>query len=369
MDSWLLDLRHDLHRHPELAGNERATADRLRQTAETLRVSEILQGLGETGQAWIFEGQAPGPTLLLRADMDAVPVSDEGAHAHRSGIEGVSHACGHDGHMTILAGVGARFARRPPDRGRVVCLFQPAEENGAGADAVLRDPHFRSIRPDLAFAIHNLPGFALGGVIVRSGTCCCASRGLTITLRGTPAHAATPEQGRSPLRAMRRILEDLEGMAQGGEGLSRVTVVGARLGAKAFGTSPGDATIYATLRSGTDQDMLNLVRRVEAIAASYAYEDGLRHEIAYEDVFPATANSEPAVALVRQAAEGLMIIEPASAFPWSEDFGHFTARFGGALIGLGAGEETPPLHHPAYDFPDELIPYGIDLLWRIAVEP
>lgn len=361
----IVEFRHDLHLHPELSGDEEETARRVRRFFAPLAPDLTLENLGGHGLAFVFAGIEPGPTVLLRADLDALPIDETRDLPHRSRVPGVAHKCGHDGHMAILAAVGLDLAERRPDRGRVVLLYQPAEETGQGAAAVLADPRFAEIAPDFAFALHNLPGWDLGDVVVREGVFSSASRGLTVTLTGATAHAGQPETGRSPARALARIVDGL-GPLPPADATDFTTVVGARLGEKAFGTAPGRAEVWATLRAASDAGMEALVERVESFVTGAATADGLDHEVAWEDVFTATVNDPGAVATVRRAASPLPVRELDAPLRWSEDFGHFTAACPGALVGIGAGREQPALHDPAYDFPDELMAPAAAFLRRLA---
>jgi amidohydrolase len=271
----------------------------------------------------------------------------------------------------VLAAAGARLAAKRPARGRVVLLFQPAEETGEGAAAVIADPRFASIRPDFAFAWHNLPGFPAGEVIVREGEFSSASRGLSVVLSGSTAHAAQPETGVSPARAMCDIIAKLSDPAAGGAAAGETafaTVVGARLGEKAFGTAPGRAEIWATLRSATDEAMAALVDRAEGTVRRAAERYRLGHRTAYADTFPAVVNSPRAAAMVRAAAGDAPVRTPEAPFRWSEDFGRLASVAEGALFGIGAGREGPDLHNPDYDFPEELIAPATDILMRIVGE-
>ena len=159
------ELRHELHRHPEVSGFEAETAARIFRFFEPLQPDEVLRGLGGHGAAFVFSGAEPGPTVLLRCELDGLPIRELSQAAHCSTVDGRSHACGHDGHMAILASVGETLSTARPPKGRVVLLFQPAEENGGGAEAVIRDTRFPKIRPDFVFALHNLPGFPLGQAV------------------------------------------------------------------------------------------------------------------------------------------------------------------------------------------------------------
>jgi amidohydrolase len=301
----------------------------------------------------------------LRADLDALPISEINTFDHRSGEPSVSHKCGHDGHMTMLVGVAHLLAKSPPRRGRVLLLFQPAEENGTGARAVLDDPRFAPLMPDLCFGLHNVPGEDLGSVLVRSGAMTCGSRGLKIDLTGRESHAAHPESGVSPASAVARLLDALPRLGGDEAGLALTTVVHARLGGPDFGTSPGDAEVLATLRSDSDSVLEDLANRAESLAEETALEFGLEVRLTWLDPFRTGVNDPGAVACIEAAANatGASLRELPQPFRWSEDFAEFTARRPGALFGLGAGLSRAGLHHPDYDFPDELIPHGVRL-WQ-----
>lgn len=362
-------LRRDLHRHPELSGDEAQTARRIQAFFAPLRPDAVVTGLGGHGLAFVFDGAAPGPTVLLRCELDALPIAGEAPVAWRSQHAGVGHQCGHDGHMAILAAVGARLAARRPPRGRVVLLYQPAEENGQGAAAVIADERFRRLVPDYAFAVHNLPGVPFGEVVVRSGEFTAASRGMAVRLTGATAHAAQPETGRNPTAALCRIIGELSSIPGGvlpRDERAFATVVGARLGEKAFGTAPGDAELWATLRAETDGTMTRLVAYAQERVAVAAAAAELGFDVAWEDVFPATVNSRRAVDLVRRAAGPAPVVETEGPFAWSEDFGRYTQLAEGALFGIGAGTETAPLHDPRYDYPDALTPVAAAIFCRIV---
>lgn len=369
----IVRLRHDLHRHPEVSEAEYETARRIREFFAPLQPDETVEALGGHGLAFGFGNRRSGPTVMLRCELDALPIRETNGFAHRSTRDGFSHACGHDGHMAILAAVGRRLADTRPSAGRVVLLFQPAEETGTGARAVLDDERFDALRPDLVFATHNLPGFALGDVVIRDGTFACASRGMTIELEGRTAHAAQPETGRSPALAMASLVDSLTRLRIApGEGEPRiasfVTVVGARLGERSFGIVPDRAVVWATLRSPTDAGMSRLVQQAESLANDAANGASLDLRIDYDEVFAATSNDPAAAAIVRRAAGDRTVVEPDEPFRWSEDFGRFTAASPGALFGIGSGTDVPALHHSDYDFPDALLAPTADLFLAILRE-
>ncbi|SIS53645.1 amidohydrolase [Phaeovulum vinaykumarii] len=366
----LTALRHALHAAPDLSGDEGPTAARLGAFLAPLGPAQLIEGLGGTGLAAVFEGAAPGPTLMLRAELDALPIPETNDVPHASRVPGRGHLCGHDGHMAILCAVARVLARRPPLRGRVVLLFQPAEETGQGAAAVLADPRFAALAPDRVLALHNLPGLPLGHVGLVAGPMCCASRGLEITLAGRTAHASMPETGRSPAGALARLIPALTALGTGhpaggalAPGFRLATITHAALGVPSFGISPGTARLMVTLRSLEDAGMARLCAEAEALIRAEAAADGLCPTLSWHDDFAACTNDPGLIAEWRApcAKAGLPVIEGLGPMRWSEDFGRFGAVAPAALAILGAGETHPQLHNPDYDFPDALIAPGAAL--------
>lgn len=362
----LTDWRRSLHRHPELSGHEERTAATVVAMLERTAPDRIVTGIGGHGVAAVFDSGTPGPRVLLRCELDGLPIGDLADCPHRSTVPGRGHQCGHDGHMAMIAAMARILGRQRPSAGSVILMFQPAEEDGSGARAVVTDPVFAALRPDYAFAIHNMPGLALGQVQVIDGPACCASRGMMLRLTGRTAHASQPETGLSPMRAVSALMPGLTalaspaGIATRDPGFALVTVTHAGMGVPSFGVAPGQATLFATLRTLTDQGMSRLVDRAEALALRVAEDEGLGLEIGYADVFATTENHPEAAAIVRAALDGLAIPHDTGALPMraSEDFGHFGHGSKAAFLLLGAGLGLPALHNPDYDFPDALIPLG-----------
>jgi len=365
-------LRRELHRYPELSGSESNTAKRIARFFQPLRPDLVIRGLGGHGIAFVFAGSERGPTVMLRAELDALPIQQRHGVTNGSTADGMSHACGHDGHMAILAAVGEAVGAARPRRGRVVFLYQPSEEDGDGAAAVISDEKFREIEPDFVFALHNLPGLPLGEVAIRAGPFCCASRGMVVSLEGRTAHAAQPETGVSPTGAFCRIvelLEDLPARLNLRGKVAFATVVGARLGKEtAFGTTPGEARVSATLRSESDGILDRMAEQTSEVVRGIAEDRGLSVGISWRDGFSATVNSAEAVEVVLRAADEQQVRLMVRPYRWSEDFGRFTKRYKGAIFGLGAGEHVPDLHNSAYSFPDDLIPIGTGLFVNIIRE-
>lgn len=367
----LTDFRRALHRFPEVSGEEERTAATIRAALGPLKPDQIVTGLGGHGIAAVFNGLAPGETVLFRAELDALPIEELGNPPHRSTIPGKGHMCGHDGHMTILLALARLIARRRPARGRVILMFQPAEENGAGAAAVLADPRFAALKPDWAFALHNMPGLPLGHATLRAGTMMCASQGLRIHLTGKTAHASMPETGTSPVHAVARLIPALLSLGPGGaldERFRMVTITHARMGEPAFGISPGYAELWVKLRTREDGPMAALYAEAAALVRAEAARDGLAVDLATQDAFSATVNDAAAIARLTAALEALNIPHDDRNLPLrgSEDFGRFGeagARM--AMMFLGSGERHAQLHNPDFDFPDDLIAIGTGIFHKV----
>jgi amidohydrolase len=361
--------RQELHRHPELSGREYRTMEKIMEKVMAYGPDRVVK-LGETGIAFVFLGKEEGPTIMFRAELDALPIAEESMLPYRSVEEGKGHLCGHDGHMTILVGLAERIASQKAQKGRVILLFQPAEETGQGAVEVLHSPAFDELRADYIFALHNVPDFPLGQVILRKGHFSAASRGLTVKLKGKTAHAAHPEQALSPVNAIARIINELERINQNNtsfETLSFATVIHVQAGEIAFGTTPGYGEIRLTLRSFSDRDMDFLVRAIEGLLQQVAMEEKLLLDFTYSEIFPTIQNDDAAVELIEEVAiENKMATRyQKEPFRWSEDFGYFSQIMPAGFFGLGAGHGYPALHHPDYDFPDEILLPAIDLFYSI----
>ncbi|MEP3296810.1 MAG: amidohydrolase [Pseudoruegeria sp.] len=363
--------RQDLHRYPEISGEEEQTALRISEKLKTLGPSQILTGLGGHGVAAVFESGCAGPTVLFRAELDALPINELNDLPYASRIVGKGHLCGHDGHMTMLLAFGQMLAKKPVARGRVVLMFQPAEEDGSGARSVVADPAFAAIHPDWAFAIHNLPGRPIGTVGIRSGLINCASRGLSIKLTGITAHAADPETGISPVATVSELLSSLTMLGQGGamvHGFRMVTITHVGIGEPTFGIAPADARMCVTLRTTSDDSLDRLTSEACALVSRVADGAGLTSQVEICDDFAASVNDPVAVDVAMRAMDRLGISHDKNGLPMraSEDFGVFGQKAKAAMLCLGSGVDGPALHNPDYDFKDELIPVGAALFDQIA---
>ncbi|WP_176085137.1 amidohydrolase [Martelella sp. HB161492] len=367
----LIELRHDLHRHPEISGEERRTAGRVASYLQPLKPDALVTGLGGHGVAAVFEGAEPGPTVLFRAELDALPIEELTGLDYASEVPGKGHLCGHDGHMAILTALATGLSRQRPARGRAVLLYQPAEETGAGAAAVIADPQFAALAPDMAFSLHNQPGMAIGTASLMAGPVNCASRGMRIILSGKTAHASLPHTGVSPMPALAEIMPALAALAHGRHSdadFALVTVTHAEMGERAFGIAPGAAEVWVTLRTLTDDRMDALRERAEAVAIDAAGRCGLGVAISYDDIFMHCENAGEAVDHLAAAltAEGVAFDRGDLPMRASEDFGRFGKICPAAMFFLGSGMDNADLHNPDYAFPDDLIEIGGRVFMRVA---
>jgi len=367
----LTEFRRELHQYPEIAGQEKSTAERLRRKISGYNPDRIITGIGGQGIAFIFKGKEEGKKILFRADLDALPIKEISSLDYRSAYADRAHLCGHDGHMTILAGLAELLDQNRPLKGDIILLFQPAEETGEGAALVLNDKKFRKeIKPDYVFALHNLPGYQKNSIIINENIFSSASVGLTISLHGKSSHAAEPSKGNSPVKALSRLIDALYAIQADKKLYTDFvlgTVVHISLGEKRFGTSPEYGEISVTLRAYRDDDMEILKNEMIESVNDICGEENIKWEYEWQEEFLSLENSAYPVEIIRKAAfeNGLEIIKMDEPFKWSEDFSRFTKEFSGAMFGLGSGTEQAALHNPDYDFPDEITASGVNMFFNI----
>jgi amidohydrolase len=366
----LLALRKWLHKNPELSGKEKNTSRKLEEFIRQTSPDKIITGLGGYGIAAVYVFDEKGPTILVRADMDALPIDEINTFAHKSENEGVAHKCGHDGHSSILAGLALALKNNPLPKGRVVLLFQPEEETGQGAAKVIADEAFKMIKPDYAIALHNLPGFEKAAIVLKDGPFAAASTGMIVKITGASSHAAHPEQGNSPVKMLAHAMQEIPEIpgkkSSKFKDFALATIIHAKLGEVAFGTNPGKAVMMVTLRTYYNDDMDMLVKETERLVNSLAEEFNMKIEISYTEKFPATINDKSLNDIIRQVCDdtGENTTEIEEPFRWSEDFGHFTSQFKGTLFGVGSGKDSPGLHNNDYDFPDEILPHAVQVFYH-----
>ncbi|WP_120496452.1 amidohydrolase [Kiloniella sp. EL199] len=366
----LISFRRELHRYPEISGKEKKTSDLVSCFLEQYDPDETIRNLGGYGLAAIYNGKEDGPTVLIRCELDGLPITETNDLPYQATHQGKGHLCGHDGHMAMVAGLATLLHRTRPAKGRAILLFQPAEETGAGAKAVINDPKFSRLTPDYSFSLHNLPGQALHKVGIKEGPFNCASQGLWITLEGKTSHASHPEDGTSPASAMCDLITaftELPNTPDFTNDFALVTIVHARLGEEAFGITPGFAKVMVTLRSETNNVMSLLQKKSEALINDAAKKYDLNAAYGYEDVFADSVNAPEATEILTSAFtdENITCEKMATPMRWSEDFGQFGTISNSAMFTLGSGLNQPQLHNPDFDFPDVLIETGTKVFHRV----
>lgn len=368
--SEFIKLRKLLHSRPELSGEENNTSKTVISYLDKFKPDNVVTNIGGYGVAAEFRGEKQSPRILIRCELDALPIQETLNFEYQSKNTGISHKCGHDGHMAILTGLAEKLSNNKPNCGPVILFFQPSEETGEGAEKVLNDPKFKNINPDMVLALHNLPGYPRGSVIIKNDIFASASIGLVIKLHGNTSHAAEPEAGKSPVLAVAQIIEAFSALPQFYTALhqaAQITIIHVNVGKEAFGTSPGEGTVMATLRSHSQEVINDIVERSKSLAKKIASTYDLDFEINIRDPFPSTINDSSLNDIIEMAANELdmKVFKRDVPFAWLEDFGHFTSQFQGSLFGLGAGESHPALHNNNYDFPDEIIEPGMNLFYKI----
>jgi amidohydrolase len=369
----LIRLRKELHKNPELSGKEIETSKRILAFLEKYKPDEIHTEIGKTGIIAIYKGKNEGKTILFRCELDALPIQEINKFEHQSVLKGISHKCGHDGHMAILCGLATELSQNKLENGTVILLFQPSEENGKGAAKVMKNEFFKTLKPDFVFALHNLPGYPKNQIVIKEDTFFCAVTSMKIVLEGKTAHAGEPENGINPAMAIASIIKQFNALNQPNlhdSDFALITPIYSSLGKKAYGVSAGHGEVHFTIRCQSNVKIKELKKLLETVVSKISQQHQLSFSIKWIEPFYANENNANAVQLITDAAKklGFTIFEKEIPFRWGEDFGLFTTHYLGAMFGLGAGLETPDLHNPDYDFPDEIIPTGVKLFYQICKE-
>ena len=370
----LKNIRKKLHTHPEISGSEQWTRNFIIDFLSKCHPTHLIEPIAETGILCVFDSLKPGPCIVFRAELDALPITEKNTFDHVSTCAGISHACGHDGHMSILLGL-ARFLSENIQqlRGKIVLLFQPAEETAYGAKHIMQDPRFHNLKPTYVFGFHNIPAYPLGSIIINQTVFASASQGLIIRFHGKTSHAGHPEEGINPLPCLLQSIQILNTISKDYSEKtpgSFITIIHMNLGEQAFGTSPGEAVLMATLRSPNQQVIDEMAKTVlDRLTLELTTFQGM-WDYEWVEVFPAIINHKESVHMIQNAAQALDfdIVYRETPFPWTEDFSYYLQRYNGAFFGLGAGVHHAPLHHPTYDFPDELIYFGVALCEKIILQ-
>lgn len=365
----LINLRKYLHQNPELSNQEENTSKYINSVMLQFNPDQILS-LGKHSRAFIFDSGKKGPVIAFRAELDALPIEERSQNHHRSQNKGVSHVCGHDGHMSIIVGLAQKLQQKRPKIGKVILVFQSAEETGEGARDLMSNKDFKALNIDYIFGLHNIPSLEMGAIAIRKGSFAAASRGMILKLIGKTSHAAEPERGINPALAIAEITRQLDQLIQTKDvfkSLTILTFIYTKMGKIAFGTSAGRAEMGFTLRAFENDDIELLCNKSAEIIAQIAKENRLEHHISFTEAFPATICEESAFKKIQQAAKNLKypLINLKEPMRWSEDFGHYHHGIKSGFFGIGSGLNQAQLHNPDFDFPDELIDKGASIFFEI----
>jgi len=358
--------RRDFHANPELLYDVHETAAKVAGLLKQFGVDEIVTGIGRTGVVGIINGNKndSGKTIGLRADMDALPIKEETGKEYASKVDGVMHACGHDGHTAMLLGAAKYLSETRNFNGRVALIFQPAEEGGAGGKAMIDDGLMDRFDITEVYGLHNAPTIPIGNFATREGTMLASVDLLEITVTGVGGHAAMPQNCVDPILAAAAIVQALQSFASRNVdpmGAVVVSITKFRSG-DAFNVIPKEAHLGGTVRC-LDEVLRDLAeKRLGEIVNHVALAHGCTAEFNYDRQYPTTVNHDEQVHFAASVAKSLAgpdnVEMNTPQVMGGEDFSFMLQARPGAFVYLGNGD-TAGLHHPEYDFNDEAIPHGI----------
>ena len=373
-------VRRDIHAHPELCFEERRTADVIAARLAVWGIP-VHRGLGGTGVVGIVKGGDSARAVGLRADIDALPMTEHNTFAHASTVAGRMHACGHDGHISMLLAAAWHFSRHRDFDGTVYLIFQPAEEGGGGAREMIKDGLFERFPMEAVFGMHNWPGMEVGKFAVSSGPVMASSNEFRVTIHGRGSHAALPHNGIDPVPVACQMVQAYQTIISRNKkpvdaGVISVTMIHA---GEATNVVPDSATLQGTVRTFTVETLDLIERRMREISEHTAAAFGATCEFAFHRNYPPTINHAAETAFAREVMQGIVgsnnvvAQEPTMG---AEDFAYmlqekpgaycFIGNGDGAHRAAGHGEGPCLLHNPNYDFNDELIPLGATYWVRLA---
>ncbi|HDR8924882.1 amidohydrolase [Burkholderia vietnamiensis] len=360
-------LRRDLHAHPELRFDEHRTADVVARELAALGYA-VSRGLGGTGVVATLPGADPRRGIVLRADLDALPIREANDFAHASCTHGVMHACGHDGHTVMLLGAARVLRQLPQLAGSVHFVFQPGEEGGAGARKMIDDGLFEQFPTEAVFGMHNWPGLPAGHFGLRTGPIMAAGSRFRITVTGKGAHAAQPHLGIDPVPLACAMVLQCQTIAARHKDPVDPAVISVCMfqAGTTDNVIPDSAELRGTIRTLSSALQQQLQRDVRLMCEALAGASGARADVEFFQYYPATVNTPAETALceavIRDTFGEQRLRREVPPNMTSEDFGFMLEERPGAyvLIGNAAdGDAAPALHHPKYDFNDDIIPAGV----------
>ncbi len=364
--------RRKLHQNPELLNDVHETAQFVEDKLKSFGCDLVETGVGRTGVVGIIKGRhGDGPAIGLRADMDALPITETSGVEWVSQNPGKAHSCGHDGHTSMLLGAAQYLAETRNFRGSVALLFQPAEEGGAGGLAMVEDGVMDRFNISEVYGIHNMPGLPVGQFAMRKGPIMAATDEFDLFITGRGGHAAQPHRTIDPILAGSQLMIALQGIvSRNVDPLDSLVIsVTKFIAGEAYNVIPEKATLSGTVRTLKKETRAFAERRIREAAAGIAAATGAEITVRYKNNYPVTYNHDAQTEFAARVASAVAgegkvdeSVEPMMA---AEDFSYMLEARPGAYIFLGNGD-TPGLHHPAYDFNDDAIPYGVSYFVAVA---
>lgn len=368
----LVELRRDLHAHPEIAFEEKRTSDLVAARLRELGL-DVHRGLAKTGVVGTLS-KGSGPAIGLRADMDALDLSERTGLAYASLDTGRMHACGHDGHTAMLLGAAQYLAERGDFCGTLHFIFQPAEENLAGGKLMVDEGLFERFPMAAVFGLHNLPGLEAGTMGARAGPVMACADFFELQIEGVGGHAAYPHRAKDPIVAAAQIVSAWQTLvSRGADPLESAVVSVTRIqGGHTTNVIPQHASLAGTVRAFREDVRLDLEAGLRRMAESIAAAHGVTAELSYEHRYRATVNSQKEVGVALSAMERTVgarrVRRDLAPSMGAEDFGWMLEHCPGAYAMIGNGAESRPLHNPEYDFNDAVIPVGVRYWVNLARE-
>lgn len=362
MQAW----RHDFHQHPELGFDEHRTAAQVAKLLNSFGI-QTHNAIGKTGVVGVLQKGSGTASIGLRADMDALPITETNHFAYASGTQGIMHACGHDGHTSMLLGAARYLAESGEFKGRVVFIFQPNEEHGFGAAAMLEDGLFDQHPVDAVYGMHNIPGMQLGSFATRAGPVTASESLFEIKISARGGHAALPHMGVDAIVVGAEIITALQTIVSRklNPGLNGVVSVTEFSSDGKRNVLPGTAVISGDARALTPEINQTIEARMRQIVKGICLAHDVEGEVDYHTAFPATINNAHCAARASNAAESLLggdaVDNACEPKLFSEDFAHMAMARPGCYVLMGNGNEgnhSRPLHSADYDFNDELLSIG-----------
>ncbi len=363
----LIELRRELHRRPELGLEVPETAAVVADRLRSFGVDRVIEGVGGHGVVGIID-HGDGPTVALRADMDGLPILETSGLPYASEIPGRMHACGHDGHTTMLLGAARSLARRRRFSGRVVLVFQPGEETLEGAPAMLADGVLDRFGVEVIYGMHNQPGSEVGTMRIRDGAALASSNRFTVLVRGTGGHAAFPQLCRNPIDAAAGIAGRLHLLQQEASPGIVLATTNVTAGTGVYNIVPDEARLDGSLRFLDPAAGRSFTAEMQDVVSTVATDHAVTADLTIEPLCPVTTNHPVQAAYARDVAGKLMgatAVTEGEPIMASEDFAFFLERRPGAFAFLANGR-TPALHNSAYDFNDEILGLGASYWVRLV---